>query len=377
MCAPDQGPLTFHGHRADARCRPAVGLPRSSASLKPGRVPTIFSGTMDITDVLIAWRNRPAAAVAVAMAVAIPTAVVVASGGPPSPVTHLFYVAVVVASVLWGPGRGIAVGAVCGILAEPGARALLGSLDALDDRWLVRAAALMLVGWACGSLTRSLLRRVEDLEALNRETIFAFVRAIDARDPYTARHSEKVASYAVQLAHALGLPTSDCERIRLAGLLHDVGKVALERSVLHKPGKLTDDEWIQVRRHPTLSAHIIAGVGRFAAFLPGVREHHERYDGTGYPDGLAGDDISLDGRILAIADAYDAMTSDRSYRAALGHSEAISRIRDAAGSQFDPALVEAFCVLELDPTVVGEALVPMPDLGELSGVASGPLPVTT
>jgi HD-GYP domain-containing protein (c-di-GMP phosphodiesterase class II) len=217
----------------------------------------------------------------------------------------------------------------------------------------------MLVGWVCGSLTQSLLRRVEDLEALNRETIYAFVRAIDARDPYTARHSEKVAAYAVQLARALGLPAADCERIHLAGLLHDVGKVGLERSVLHKPGKLSDAEWELVRAHPALSAHIIGGVTRFASFLPGVREHHERIDGKGYPDGLAGEEISVDARILAIADAYDAMTSDRSYRTALSHAEAVARLVDGAGTQFDPAFVATFAALALE--AADDALVPLLD----------------
>jgi HD-GYP domain-containing protein (c-di-GMP phosphodiesterase class II) len=221
----------------------------------------------------------------------------------------------------------------------------------------------------CGSLTQSLLRRVQDLETLNRETIFAFVRAIDARDPYTARHSEKVAAYAVELARALGLPPACCERIRLAGLLHDVGKLALERTVLHKAGPLSDEEWRQVRRHPELSAHIIGGVAHFATFVAGARHHHERHDGYGYPDGLAGAAIPLDARILAVADAYDAMTSNRSYRPALPHAEAIRRIQAGAGSQFDPACVEAFATLELDPAETDAPLVPLLDLPPLAVVA--------
>jgi HD-GYP domain-containing protein (c-di-GMP phosphodiesterase class II) len=315
---------------------------------------------MDIAHVLITWRRRPAAALAVAVAVLAPTGILLAVDGPPSPVTHLYYVAVVATALLWGPTGGVAAGAICGVLAEPVARALLGNLDVLDRGWYVRAAVLMLVGWVCGSLTQSLLRRVEDLATLNRETIHAFVRAIDARDPYTARHSEKVAAYAVQLARALGLPAADCERIHLAGLLHDVGKVGLERSVLHKPGKLSDAEWELMRAHPALSAHIIGGVSRFAAFLPGVRQHHERVDGAGYPDGLKGDEISVDARILAIADAYDAMTSDRSYRAALSHAQALQRLLDGAGTQFDPAFVETFAALALE--AADDRLAPLLDL---------------
>jgi HD-GYP domain-containing protein (c-di-GMP phosphodiesterase class II) len=273
---------------------------------------------------------------------------------------------VVLAAVLWGPSRGAAIGALCGVLADPVTRALLAEPLALDNGWFLRSAALMFVGWVCGSLTSSLLNRVTELETLNMETISAFVRAIDARDPYTARHSEKVAAYAVQLAQALGLSPERCERIRLAGLLHDVGKVGLERSILHKPGALSDDEWEQVRDHPKLSAHIIGGVTRFAAFLAGARHHHERFDGRGYPDGLIGTDIPLDARILSVADAFDAMTSDRSYRPALSHEEAKRRLVDDAGTRFDPRCVDAFVDLELDFDAVEDVLVTMPDIPALA-----------
>ena len=318
---------------------------------------------------LIRWRNRPAAALIVVAALLSATGFVLAAGGPPTPLTHLFYLAVVPGAVLRGPRIGLATGAVAGVLAEPVPRALLGEFGQIDGTWVVRAVALMLVGWVCGSLTSSLLRRLHDLETLNRETIFAFVRAIDAREPYTARHSEKVAAYAVELAQALGLAPAACERIRLAGLLHDVGKLALERSILHKVGPLSDDEWSQVRAHPGLSAHIIGGVAHFAAFLPGARHHHERYDGRGYPDGLAGTAIPLDARVLAVADAYDAMTSDRSYRAALPHAEAIERLVAGAGSQFDPVCVAAFASVKPDPAPIDGAMVPALDLKLLGSAA--------
>lgn len=331
--------------------------------------PGTRSSRPDIAQVLQEWRSKPTAAVAVVALLAGTTGVLVAVGGPPSPTTHLYYLAVILAAVLYGPRAGILVGAFSAALAEPFTLALLGSFGDIDNGWLVRAGAMMLVGWVCGSLTGSLLNRVDALEALNQETIFAFVRAIDARDPYTARHSEKVAGYAVRLARALGLPEDDCERIHLSGMLHDVGKVGLERSILHKPGQLTDEEWQQVRDHPALSAHIIGAVSRFAPFVPGARHHHERYDGRGYPDGLAGKAIPLDARILAVADAYDAMTSDRSYRPALSHDEAIARLTADAGTQFDPVCVRAFAALERDTRgPVDEPLVPLLDLWALPDV---------
>jgi HD-GYP domain-containing protein (c-di-GMP phosphodiesterase class II) len=145
-------------------------------------------------------------------------------------------------------------------------------------------------------------------------------------------------------------------------MLHDVGKVALERSVLHKPGALTDEEWQLVREHPAQSAHIIGAVARFAQYVPGARHHHERYDGKGYPDGLAGEAIPLDARILAVADAYDAMTSDRSYRPALSHAEALARLQADVGTQFDPACVAAFAALDLhDRRAAADRLVPLPE----------------
>jgi HD-GYP domain-containing protein (c-di-GMP phosphodiesterase class II) len=321
---------------------------------------------MDSYPIIARWRRRPlTVALLLAGALAAITLALVAAGGPPSPATHLYYVAVIAAAVLWGPWWGAAIGMACGILADPVTRVVLGQPVDLADGWFVRSAALMLVGWVCGSLTGSLLRRVADLETLNMETIAAFVRAIDARDPYTARHSEKVAAYAVKLARALELSEGDCERIRLAGLLHDVGKLGLERSILHKPGALTDAEWAQVREHPRLSAHIIDGVTRFAAFLPGARHHHERYDGRGYSDGLAGLAIPLDARILAVADAFDAMTSDRSYRPALTHEEAKRRLAADAGTQFDPACVRAFLALELEAGALDEVLIPVLELPAL------------
>jgi HD domain len=310
----------------------------------------------DLTQFIASWRGRRVTAPVVAAWIVAITAVVVVAGGPPTPLTHLFYLPVIVAAVVWGPAAGVAVGAACAAISEPAALAMVGELDRLTAGWVLRGAAMMLVGWVCGSLTRSLAQRVEELEAVNVETIYAFVRAIDARDPYTARHSEKVAAYGVMLAGALGLSPEDCRRIHLAGLLHDVGKVALERSVLHKPGALTDDEWAQVRDHPALSAHIIEGVGRFAAFVPGARHHHERFDGRGYPDGLAGGDIPRDARILAVADAFDAMTSDRSYRPALSHEEALQRLREGAGTQFDPECVRAFATLGLGRERVTRAI---------------------
>ena len=311
---------------------------------------------LDIPAALRRARARRSSIVAVVATLAAITMLVVGVGGPPTPLAHLYYLAVLAAALLWGPWWGAAVGLSAGVLAEPGARVLLGTADQVNRDWLIRAVVLTLVGVVCGFLTRSLLRRMDDLERLNEETIFAFVRAIDARDPYTARHSETVAGYASALATALGLPAGAVRRIALAGLLHDVGKLALEREVLNSPTGLTEAQWGEVREHPGRSAHIIGGVASFAPFVAGARHHHEWLDGRGYPDGLVGEAIPLDARIIAVADAYDAMTSDRSYRAALGHEEARARLRDGAGTQFDSACAHAFLALEPTPATAVAAL---------------------
>jgi hypothetical protein len=340
-----------------------------------------FSGAVariDIPRLIVRWAGSPVAAGVVALTAAAITTVIIAAGGPPTPVTHVYYFVVVAAAMLWGPAWGVAVGAACGALSGPvsGALAHGGQLGHPD--WILRCVSMVLVGAACGALTRSLLARLDECETLNRETIAAFVRAIDARDPYTARHSERVADYAAALARELGVDEAGVERIHLAALLHDVGKLGLERSVLQKPGALTDDEWLEVRAHPVLSAHIISGVSRFASYLDGARHHHERYDGAGYPDGLAGEDIPYDARIIAVADAYEAMTADRAYRAARTHEEALRCIAEGSGTQFDPLCADAFQTLEIHRRLPSDTLpqarhgvlvraAPTPALGELGG----------
>jgi diguanylate cyclase (GGDEF)-like protein/putative nucleotidyltransferase with HDIG domain len=164
---------------------------------------------------------------------------------------------------------------------------------------------------------------------------------LDMRDVGTARHSQTVGRYAEEIARTLGLPETHVERIRAAGVLHDIGKLGVADAVLKKPGKLTDEEWAEMRRHPELGARILdhANLRDISAW---VLAHHERIDGRGYPHGLAGDVIPLEARILAVADAYEAMTADRAYRAALGHDAAQQELRDGSGTQFDPEVVEAF-----------------------------------
>jgi pSer/pThr/pTyr-binding forkhead associated (FHA) protein len=175
-----------------------------------------------------------------------------------------------------------------------------------------------------------------------RATLEAFARAIDARDPYTAGHSERVTAYTVVLARQSGKHAHEFETIRRAGMLHDIGKVGVPDAVLRKPSHLDPQERLQIEAHVMIGYHMLESLPFLGASLPSVRGHHERWDGKGYPDKLAGLDIHPHARLMAVADSYDAMTSARPYRAALPAKEAARRLRADCGMQFDPAVIALY-----------------------------------
>lgn len=181
----------------------------------------------------------------------------------------------------------------------------------------------------------------ERLEAANLSFAAALVATLDARDRYTAGHSEAVATYARAIAERLGLPEKDQQLVFLCGLVHDVGKVGLPAGLLEKPGPLTLEERRQMEQHSAIGERILANVEDYKEIAQIVRHHHERIDGQGYPDGLRGDEIPILSRIIAVADAFDAMTSDRPYRDSMPQRTARLRLAQAAGSQFDASIVLA------------------------------------
>lgn len=181
-----------------------------------------------------------------------------------------------------------------------------------------------------------------DVHGLMMGLLHSLTSAVDAKDAYTCGHSERVALLSRHLAIEIGLADSEVEQIYMAGLLHDVGKIGVPESVLQKTGRLTADEFEQMKKHPQIGARILADVKQIKPIVPGVLHHHERFDGKGYPAGLAGNTIPLMGRIICLADCFDAMTSNRTYRKALPLEVALNEIRRCAGTQFDPALAEAF-----------------------------------
>ena len=187
---------------------------------------------------------------------------------------------------------------------------------------------------------------LKDLKELFYKTIKSIASALDAKDPYTHGHSMRVTLYSIILARELNVPDDQLELIETAGLLHDIGKIAIPQAILCKPGKLTDSEFVVMKSHPSNSEKLIASIKKLHEVSPGVKHHHERWDGRGYPDGLKGEEIPFSARIIAIADTYDAMTSTRSYRVALTHETAINEIDKCAGSQFDPTLAKKFVEIE-------------------------------
>jgi putative methionine-R-sulfoxide reductase with GAF domain len=174
------------------------------------------------------------------------------------------------------------------------------------------------------------------------ETVQALAQAVDAKDSYTAGHSGRVTVFGVAIGEEMGLDAETLRRLRLAGLLHDVGKIGIKDSVLGKPGRLTDEEFEVMKRHPEVGGAILKPVARLGEVIPGVVSHHERVDGRGYPLGLKGEEIPLIARILGVADAFDAMTSDRVYRPRLSDETALAEIKKHSDTQFDGGVVRAF-----------------------------------
>ena len=183
------------------------------------------------------------------------------------------------------------------------------------------------------------LKRLDDLMQVHLSTIEALALAIDAKDPHAHGHTRRVQAYALELARRLRVTRADYEAVRAAALLHDIGKLAIPDHLLNKPGKLSEMEYQKVKAHPSVAADILANVHFPYPVLPAVRHHHERWDGSGYPDGLSGEEIPFAARILSVADSFEALTSDRAWRGRKSPEEACALIEAWSGIQFDPAVV--------------------------------------
>ena len=221
-----------------------------------------------------------------------------------------------------------------------------------------------------GSVFLANNRLYAELQELLMGVLHALTASIDAKDPYTCGHSQRVALLSVRVAKAAGYPPEKVRQVYLSGLLHDVGKIGIPEAVLCKPGKLTDSEYDIIKRHPTIGSKILSGIRHLDEVVGGILTHHERPDGKGYPQGLRGEEIPIDGRIIGLADVFDAMTSDRTYRKALSLAKAIAEIRLYAGKQFDAELAEVFLSLDLEQVLeevraVSGVVLPTDLIGEL------------
>lgn len=179
-----------------------------------------------------------------------------------------------------------------------------------------------------------------DLEDLNSNLVNSLVSAIEAKDKYTLGHSERVSAYAVDIAKKLNLPEKQVNEIKIAGMLHDVGKIGISDEILHKPAKLSKDEFEEMKRHPSIGTWILNTLNLSENTINAINYHHERFDGTGYPLGISGKDLPIETQIISLSDAYDAMTSERPYRDAMSPEEAIKEIKKNSQTQFNPQLVD-------------------------------------
>lgn len=204
---------------------------------------------------------------------------------------------------------------------------------------LVRQVAEHLaVAWSNVNLIR-------DLRQLTIGSMQALARTVDAKSPWTAGHSSRVMQISVGIGRHMGLPPESIDRLEQAALLHDIGKIGISSGILDKPGRLTGEEFEIIKSHPVIGDTILTPITAFKAIIPMIRQHHERWDGKGYPDGLSGEAITLEARILAVADIYDSMSSDRPYRKGMDLKRVLSIIKSEAGRQLDPIVVEAFLEL--------------------------------
>ena len=188
--------------------------------------------------------------------------------------------------------------------------------------------------------TQEVVAQHEKLEKMSMQIVKALSGAIDAKDTYTNGHSTRVADYSREIAKRAGYSEEMQKDIYMMGLLHDVGKIGIPDTIINKPSKLTGEEYAVIKNHSTMGEKILMNISEFPMLFTGARSHHERYDGKGYPDGLSGEEIPIEARIIAIADAYDAMSSKRSYRDVLPQEEVRSEVEKGKGTQFDPALAD-------------------------------------
>ena len=268
---------------------------------------------------------------------------ITSTGGGPTPFVHLLYVPVVVAAVVGKSWGGLLVGLLAGLISSP----VVTGAGEPAGAWAVRTLIFALIGWAFGEAHDLLERRLSQgkqllkkLSTVQARTLSTFASTVDLRDKPTSGHSSRVAHNARALAKAVGLAQETLRAVYWAGLLHDLGKIAIPARILQKPGSLTPDEITTMRRHSDIGANLLLSVSAdLRQIADGVRSHHERWDGSGYPRQMHGEEIPLVGRIVSIVDVFEALTCSRPYRQPQPVPEVLEFVRDRKGTWFDPDLV--------------------------------------
>ncbi|MEX2534702.1 MAG: HD-GYP domain-containing protein [Trueperaceae bacterium] len=255
---------------------------------------------------------------------------------------HGMYIPIVIAAYFFGLRGAIAVAVMAALAHSPLTTFVsLGSADGSAD-WLIRLVFYLGVAAVAGRLLGLVDERRKSLIRTQITALKSFAVVVETEDEPDGEHCERVAANARILGEGMGLKRPELEELYWAGLLHDIGKITVPREILRKPGGLTLEEYLVMRRHARLGANLLSSINSFKRVAEGVGAHHERWDGSGYPGGLQGERIPLFGRILAIVDVFEALSSDRPYRKALARQDALEELRNGAGSQFDPRLVELY-----------------------------------
>ena len=253
---------------------------------------------------------------------------------------YLYFIAIILSGYWYGRRGGIFMGILTSAMAFFHSYLYLPSINLFGI--IFRSSFFIVLGGVVGYLTEKEHLERQIVQTSHMDLVKVLSSTLDAKDSYTEGHSFRVASIAKRTGDILKLPKEDIQILYEASLFHDIGKIGIDDAILKKSGSLTPQEFEKIRAHPELGVKILKQVEYFQKFIIAVRHHHERFDGKGYPEGLSGEKIPLIARIITIADAYDAMTSQRPYRKPLTCDEAIAAIKNGSGTQFDPAVVNAF-----------------------------------